>query len=271
VGGLLEGTRKAVAEVIAGDDDSAGTTIRVRGLSKVFEDTSQRVHALNELNLEVKRRSIHGVLGASGAGKTTLLRCILRLEKPDAGSIIVDGRDWAELSEDSLHRERHKIGVVFQHLHLLASRTVRDNVALPLEFSGVVKRRRDARVRELLDWFGISEKADEYPARLSGGQRQRVALARALATEPHILLADEPTSALDTETKDSVLNVLLRIREELGITILLITHDLHAARTVCDVLSVLDKGRIAESGLSEQMITQPTSDAAKRLFANVFV
>ena len=268
---VLEESKDEIAKSAVDEFAPTDTAISVCNLSKRYADTAQTTQALQHLRLEVKRGSIHGVLGASGAGKTTLLRCIVRLEKPDLGAIIVEGKDWAALSAKDLHQERHKMGVVFQHLHLLSSRTVGDNIALPLEFAGIPKIQRDARVRELLDWFGIRDKIDEYPAKLSGGQRQRVALARALATQPRILLADEPTSALDTETKESVLNILLRIREEFGVTILLITHDLQAARTICDTLSVLDKGRIVETGPAAQVAAYPASEAAKRLFTNAFI
>jgi D-methionine transport system ATP-binding protein len=253
---------KVILADVAPGNDSA---IIVGSIYKSYSDKTGVIHALNGVDLEVQRGAIHGVIGASGAGKTTLLRCIARLEKPDAGAIIVESQHWATLPEQLLYRERHKMGIVFQHLHLLSSRTVAANVALPLEVSGVSRPEIWARVHELLHWFGIREKADEYPSRLSGGQRQRVALARALATKPVVLLADEPTSALDTETKESVLAVLRRIRNELGVTILLITHDLYAASSVCDVVSVLDAGRIVETGPVGQMFKHPVSAAARRL------
>jgi len=241
------------------------TAVLIRGVRKSYIDHGRTKEALRGVDLAIRRGSIHGVLGTSGAGKTTLLRCILRLEKPDTGEIIIGGKDWANLSESVLRRERHNVGAIFQHLHLMASRTVAANVALPLEFSGVSRERITQRVDELLAWFGISDKAQEYPSRLSGGQRQRVALARALATSPTLLLADEPTSALDTETKRSVLNILRRIRDEFGVTILLITHDLQAAGSLCDTLSVIDSGRIVETAPASRIFLNPTSPAAQRL------
>lgn len=245
----------------------ADAAIVLRNVRKSYRDGAAVHAALDGVNLRLERGAVHGILGASGAGKTTLLRCLLLLEKPDNGEVLIEGRDWSALPEKQLRLERHRLGVVFQNLHLVTSRTVAENVALPLEIAGMPKDRRASRVAELLAWFGIADKANEYPARLSGGQRQRVALARALATSPDILLADEPTSALDTETKLSVLNVLRRIRDEFGVTVLVITHDLWAAEYVCDTLSLLEAGRIAESGPTAQIINDPQSETARRLFA----
>jgi len=204
----------------------------------------------------------------SGAGKSTLLRCIARLEKPDAGEIVVAGSDWTRLTGAQLRRERGNMGIVFQQLHLLSSRTVAANVALPLELHGTPRDAMDARVSELLGWFGIAAKAENYPAQLSGGQRQRVALARALATKPRVLLADEPTSALDPETRAAVLNTLRGIRDQLGVTILIITHDLRSAGAICDSLTVLDAGRVVESGPASQVLDHPSTDVTRRLLAN---
>lgn len=249
-------------------DGNQRTPIVVHGLFKTW---SGGVPVLSGVDLELGCGTIHGVLGASGAGKSTLLRCIARLEEPDSGSILMEGREWMQLSAQALRAERRKVGIVFQHLGLLASRTAAQNVALPLELSGAERAHRLARVEELLGWFGIADKAGAYPARLSGGQRQRVALARALVNEPRILLADEPTSALDSETKESVLNTLLRIRDEMSVSILLITHDLSAVRTICDEISILDMGKIVETGPAARVIEQPASEAARKLFANVWI
>jgi len=245
---------------------TAPSAVYVRGLTKRF--ASGAGAALDAVDLEVPVGAIHGVLGSSGAGKSTLLRCIARLEKPDAGEIVVAGSDWTSLTGAQLRRERGKMGIVFQQLHLLSSRTVAANVALPLELNGVPSAEIAPRVRELLEWFGIAEKAAEYPAQLSGGQRQRVALARALATKPRILLADEPTSALDPETRTSVLNMLRGIRNQLGVTILIITHDLRSAAEICDSLTVLDAGRVVESGPASQILNQPSTDVTRRLLAH---
>jgi D-methionine transport system ATP-binding protein len=242
------------------------SAIIVRGLTKRFAPAL--TPALDTVDLDVPAGSIHGVLGLSGAGKSTLLRCVARLETPDAGEIIIAGSDWTHLSPAALRHERGKMGIVFQHLHLLSSRTVAANIALPLEISGTPRTAIAHRVTELLEWFGIADKAKEYPSRLSGGQQQRVALARALATNPRVLLADEPTSALDPETRGSVLNTLRRIREQLGVTILIITHDLHSAAAVCDTLTVLDAGRVAESGPASELLEHPATKITRRLLAH---
>jgi D-methionine transport system ATP-binding protein len=240
--------------------------ILVRGLTKRF--AHQVAPALDSVDLEVPACAIHGVLGLSGAGKSTLLRCIARLEQPDAGEIIVAGRDWTHLTTSELRRERGRMGIVFQQLHLLSSRTVAANVALPLELNATARAAIAPRVTELLEWFGIADKAKQYPAQLSGGQRQRVALARALATNPRVLLADEPTSALDSETRASVLSILRRIREQLGVTILIITHDLYSAAAICDTLTVLEAGRVAEFGSARQILDHPSTDITRRLLAH---
>jgi D-methionine transport system ATP-binding protein len=217
------------------------------------------------VSLEVAAGTIHGVLGLSGAGKSTLLRCIARLEKPDAGEIRIAGVNWSGLNEAELRKERGKMGIVFQQLHLLCSRTVAANVALPLELHGTPREAIAARVTELLEWFGIAEKAAEFPAQLSGGQRQRVALARALATAPRVLLADEPTSALDPETRASALKTLSGIRDRLGISVLIITHDLRSAASLCDSITILDGGRVVETGLSRQVLNRPSSEVMRRM------
>jgi D-methionine transport system ATP-binding protein len=241
--------------------------ISINNLRKSFSKESGVQTVLDGVDLDLDRGAIHGILGPSGAGKTTLVQCLLRLDSNHSGEILIEGSDWSKLSERQLRKERHRVGAIFQHLHLMASRTVRANIALPLEIAGLAHDRSDDRVTELLQWFGIADKGSDYPSRLSGGQRQRVALARALATSPSILIADEPTSALDTETKISVLDVLRRIRDEFGVTILIITHDLQAAEYVCDTLSILSAGRIVESGPTHEIIYSPKSKEAQRLFS----
>jgi D-methionine transport system ATP-binding protein len=240
----------------------------LRDVHKSFLVDGQRHDALRGIDLRLKRGEIHGILGPSGAGKSTLLRCLLRLEQPNAGEILIDGRNWTKLSHKALRKERQRVGVVFQHLDLLTSRTVAANIALPLEIAGQPAEQRNQRVHELLSWFGITEKANEYPSRLSGGQRQRVALARALATSPSVLLADEPTSALDTENKLSVLNILRGIRDDFGVTVVLITHDLQAASALCDTLSLLENGQVIESGSTAEVANNPRTKAARRLFTS---
>lgn len=228
------------------------------------------MEALSGVDLTVERRCIQGVIGISGAGKSTLLRCICALEKPDDGRILIDGLDLAHLDGAELRAARRKLGVIFQQLNLLRSRTAAANIALPLELSGIAKPRIRERVAELLDWVGLEEKASQYASQLSGGQRQRVAIARALSLNPSVLLADEPTSALDTETTASVLDLLGRVRKEFGVTILLITHELGAVRAICDRVAVLDAGRVVEEETVEELMTRPVSAAAKRLLAGQF-
>jgi len=244
---------------------SAFPAIYVHGLTKRFAGAPAA--ALNGVDLEVETGTIHGVLGLSGAGKSTLLRCIARLEKPDAGEIRIAGSDWTSLSDSELRRVRGKMGIVFQQLHLVASRTVASNIALPLELHGTPRAETASRVAELLDWFGIADKAMQYPAQLSGGQRQRVAVARALATEPRVLLADEPTSALDPETRASVLATLNRIRDQLGVSVLIITHDLRSIAGLCDSVTILDAGQVVETGPALQVLNHPSSEVTRRMLA----
>jgi D-methionine transport system ATP-binding protein len=240
----------------------------LESVAKRYPQGTGWVDALAGVDLEVAKGTIQGVIGFSGAGKSTLLRCISRLEEPDRGRVIVDGVDLGRLQGEALRKARRQIGVVFQQFHLLRSRTVAGNIGLALELEGRSKQEIGGRVQELLEWFGLSEKANEYPAQLSGGQRQRVAIARALAMQPAVLLTDEPTSALDPETTASVLALLQRIRKEFGVTVLLITHELTAVRAICDRVAVLDSGLIAEEGPVQDVLLRPQSPAAKRLLAS---
>ena len=247
------------------DDMEQRPVLQLQAVRKVYSQNGQSVEALAGIDLSVARGMIQGVIGFSGAGKSTLLRCISGIEKPDEGRVIVAGTDLAHLDGESLRNARRQIGVVFQHLNLLQSRTVAGNVALGLEMAGQPKESIKKRVAELLTWFGLEEKAAQYPAQLSGGQRQRVAIARALALQPALLLTDEPTSALDNETTTSVLKLLRRVRDEFHVTILLITHDLESVRAICDRVAVLEAGRIAEEGRMEDVLLSPVSSAAQRL------
>ncbi len=257
----------------ASQQDAISPILLLQGVSKSYarKDAGKgggnrsAIEALKGIDLAVQRGTIQGVIGFSGAGKTTLLRCISGLEKPDAGRVVVADTDLAHLDGEALQHARRQIGVVFQHLNLLHSRTVAGNVALGLEMAGRPKQETKSRVAELLAWFGLEDKARQYPSQLSGGQRQRVAVARALALQPAVLLTDEPTSALDNETTTSVLNLLRRVREEFHVTILLITHDLETVRALCDRVAVLEAGRIVEEGPIEDVFLAPVSSAAQRL------
>lgn len=225
--------------------------IALERVSKTFTDGTL---ALDEVTLEVPRGSVFGVIGRSGAGKSTLLRLLNGLERASAGEVRVDGAALSTLDAAGLRALRRRVGMIFQSFGLLANRTVAGNVALPLELAGVARTEQDARVAELLARVGLADKAGVYPARLSGGQRQRVGIARALATGPDILLCDEATSALDPETTRSVLALLGELNRELGLTIVLITHELSVVRAICDRVAVIDRGRVVESGATDAVL-----------------
>jgi D-methionine transport system ATP-binding protein len=239
--------------------------VSLEGVTKTYLHDGRRIEALSEVHLRVNPGAIHGIVGFSGAGKSTLLRCISRIEKPDSGRVLIDCRDLAHLEGAALREARRRIGIVFQQLHLLRSRTVAQNVALPLELSSRPRHEIAHRVAELLEWFGLADRAGQFPSRLSGGQRQRVAIARALAMQPAVLLTDEPTSSLDPETTASVLGLLTRIRDDFGVTILLVTHEIDAVRSICDRVSVLENGRIVEEGSVREVLLNPQSSAGRRL------
>lgn len=223
--------------------------------------------ALNGVSLSVERAEIFGVIGRSGAGKSTLIRLVNALETPTAGLVTVDGVDVASLSLPALRAMRRRIGMIFQNFGLLSSRTVAANVAFPLKLAGAPKAAREAKVASLLDRVGLSDHADKYPAQLSGGQKQRVGIARALATDPDILLCDEATSALDPETTRSVLALLRDLNRELGLTIMLITHEMEVVRTVCDRVAVLDAGQVVESGTVADIFENARHPATRRMLA----
>jgi len=223
------------------------------------------VHALQALSFEVSRAEVFGIIGRSGAGKSTLLRTINALERPSSGRVLVDGTDVATLDEDALVALRRRIGMIFQHFNLLSSRTVYENVALPLQAAGWRPALVRARVDELLALVGLADKSGAYPAQLSGGQKQRVGIARALVHEPEILLCDEATSALDPETTQSILELLREINRKLQLTIVLITHDMAVIREVCDRVLVLDQGRLQEIGEVWKLFAAPRSEAARAL------
>jgi D-methionine transport system ATP-binding protein len=226
-------------------DPALPAAIRFERVSKRFADGSA---ALTDIDLTIPAGSVFGVIGRSGAGKSTLLRLINGLERPSSGDIHVEGAALAGLDHRGLIALRRRIGMIFQSFGLLANRTVAGNVALPLELAGVAPGTRAARVEELLDLVGLSDKAQAWPARLSGGQRQRVGIARALATHPAILLSDEATSALDPETTQQVLALLTDLNRRLGLTIVMITHEIDVVRAVCDQVAVLDHGRVIDCG-----------------------
>jgi D-methionine transport system ATP-binding protein len=239
--------------------------ITVDNLVKSFPARGGAVRALDGVTLEVQAGAVCGVVGPSGSGKSTLARCIALLERPDSGAIRVDGTDLVTLDDARLRAARRQIGVVPQGDSLLRQRTAAGNVALPLETAGVDGPTRRRRVGELLDLVGLTDKAASYPDQLSGGQRQRIAVARALAASPSVLLADEPTSALDPETTGSVLTVLDRARAELGVTVVVVTHDMAVVRRICDDVAVLDGGRIVENGRLLDLVSDVDSRTANAL------
>ncbi|RCG22764.1 ATP-binding cassette domain-containing protein [Sphaerisporangium album] len=237
--------------------------IHVSRLRKVYETG---VVALDGVDLDVREGEIFGVLGQSGAGKSTLLRCVNLLERPTSGTVTVAGQELTSLDLAALRRARQRIGMIHQHFALLSSRTVAGNVAFPLEVAGVPRRERATRVAELLDVVGLDGKASSYPAQLSGGQKQRVGIARALAAHPKVLLSDEATSALDPGTTQSILALLKRLNAELGLTILLITHEMHVIKAVCDSVAIMREGKVAEAGRVADLIATPGSLLTREIF-----
>ncbi|UTW06017.1 methionine ABC transporter ATP-binding protein [Pseudomonas benzenivorans] len=239
--------------------------IEFQSVHKAYHVAGRAITALQPTDLHIARGEVFGIIGHSGAGKSTLLRLINRLEEPSGGRIVVDGVDATALDANGLRRFRQRVGMIFQHFNLLSSKTVADNVALPLKLAGELSRRDiEQRVAALLARVGLQEHANKYPAQLSGGQKQRVGIARALATEPKILLCDEATSALDPQTTASVLQLLTEINRELGLTIVLITHEMDVIRRVCDRVAVMDAGVIVEQGPVAEVFLHPRHLTTRR-------
>jgi D-methionine transport system ATP-binding protein len=240
--------------------------IQIKEVVKTYpaRDGGSVVTALDGVTLTINRGDIFGIVGYSGAGKSTLLRLINGLEMPTKGEVIVDGKEISRLKERELRQARQKIGMIFQHFHLLWSRTVRENVAFPLEVAGLPKEQIRKRVDQLLERVGLAERADAYPSQLSGGQKQRVGIARALANEPDILLCDEATSALDPETTASILQLLKEIHREMGITLVLITHEMSVVRQICNKMAVMENGRVVETGMVSSIFSQPQQALTKQ-------
>jgi D-methionine transport system ATP-binding protein len=236
--------------------------LEIRQLKKTFPNG---VIALDGVDLTVPEGEIVGVIGRSGTGKSTLIRCVNRLEEPTSGEILIDGRDVTRMRGTELRATRRRIGMIFQQFNLLNSRTAAENVALPLEIAGVDRTERRRRALELLHLVDLADRASSHPAQLSGGQKQRVGIARALASEPTILLSDEATSALDAETTNSVLDLLRRINAELGLTVLLITHEMDVVRRVCDSVALLGAGKVIEHGPLGDVVARPGSRLAAGL------
>ena len=239
--------------------------IQIQHLTKRFAAAGATVVALNDINLEIQDGDIYGIIGMSGAGKSTLVRCINMLERPDEGKVIVNGREMMQLSPAELRDARREITMIFQQFNLLMQRTCLKNICFPMELAGVPKDKATARARELLELVGLPDKADAYPAQLSGGQKQRIAIARALATNPKVLLCDEATSALDPNTTHQILQLIRELNRELGITVVIITHQMSVVKEICDKVAILDGGEVAEEGLVSAVFAAPKSAAGRRL------
>lgn len=244
--------------------------IKIEHLTKKYTSRQGSVMALEDISLDIPRGAIYGIIGLSGAGKSTLVRCLNRLEEPTSGKIVVDDQDLTRMSSRELRQARQKIGMIFQHFHLLQSRTVAGNIAFPLEIAGYTKPEIEKRVKELLPLVGLVEKAEAYPSQLSGGQKQRVGIARALATNPKVLLCDEATSALDPQTTLSILNLLRDINQQFGLTIIMITHEMKVIKEICSDVAVIDSSKIVEHGPVESVFIQPQSSIAKEFISTVF-
>lgn len=225
--------------------------------------------ALKEINLDIQSGAIYGIIGYSGAGKSTLIRLINMLERPTEGEVWIDEQRMDQLRPEELRKARQGIGMIFQHFNLLWSRTVAENIAFPLEIAGVPKKEIDQRVKELIDLVGLTERANAYPSELSGGQKQRVGIARALANNPKVLLSDEATSALDPKTTDSILELLQEINKRMGITIILITHEMHVIQKICQRVAVIDGGEIVEEGPVLEVFTHPKQEITKEFVKQV--
>ena len=239
--------------------------ITIRNLSKTFGAGDGAVHALKNIDLEIEEGEIFGVIGLSGAGKSTLVRCVNLLERPSTGTVIVAGQEMTALNPKQLRLARRKVTMIFQSFNLLMQRTCLRNVCFPMELEGVRGEAAKKRAMELLELVGLTDKAEAYPAQLSGGQKQRVAIARALATDPKVLLCDEATSALDPTTTASILSLLKDLNRQLGVTLLVITHQMSVIEEVCSRVAILDGGQIAEQGSVEEIFSHPATDAARRL------
>lgn len=239
--------------------------IELKHLGKIYSSASGSVEALKEVNLTISDGEIFGIIGLSGAGKSTLVRCINLLERPTSGEVWVDGQNLMELDRKQLLALRRQIGMIFQGFNLLEQRTVLRNVCFPLEIAGTPKAEAKQRAQELLQIVGLADKAKSYPSQLSGGQKQRVAIARALATNPRYLLCDEATSALDPNTTRSILELLRQINQTLGVTIIVITHEMKVIDQICDRVAVIDQSRIAEEGRVAEVFTSPKSAIAREL------
>lgn len=243
--------------------------IKLSHIEKTYDGADGPVKALKGIDLEIKRGEIYGIIGLSGAGKSTLVRCINMLERPTAGTVVVDGQDLTALSDKELRDVRKNIGMIFQHFNLLSSATVYDNIAFSLRLAGADAAAIKAKVEPLLELVGLKDKAHQYPAQLSGGQKQRVGIARALASDPKVLLCDEATSALDPQTTKSILELIKDINQKLQLTVVLITHEMQVIKEICDKVAVIEHGVIAEEGTVLEVFTNPQKPITKEFISVV--
>ena len=243
--------------------------IEFKNVSKTFSLGKREVHAVKDVSLFVEKGEIYGIIGFSGAGKSTLLRLVNMLERPTAGSVFINEIDVSTLSAKELRKQRQNIGMIFQNFNLFNSRTVAGNIAYPLKLAGASKQEIHERVQELLAFVGLSDKAKDYPDQLSGGQKQRVGIARALASSPDILICDEATSALDPDTTADILRLLKKVNKEFGITILLITHEMHVIQSICDNVAVMEEGEVIESGEVFETFTDPQHTTTQRFIQSI--
>lgn len=243
--------------------------IELLGLNKVFKTRNGPVHGVRDVDLTIDQGEIFGIVGYSGAGKSTLLRCINLLETPTSGQVLVDGKNLLNLSEVDLRKARQSIGMIFQGFHLVSSKTAAENIAFSLKVAGIPKAARQTRVDELLELVGLSDKGDHYPAQLSGGQKQRVSIARALANNPKVLLSDEATSALDPSTTKAILKLLKKINQELGVTIVLITHEMEVVKEICHRCAVMEDGDVIEIGQTYDIFSHPKEALTQQFIQTV--
>ncbi|MDU5080399.1 methionine ABC transporter ATP-binding protein [Tissierella sp. P1] len=243
--------------------------IKIDNLSKIFFSDKEKLTAVNNVNLNIKKGEIFGIIGLSGAGKSTLIRCLNRLEEPTKGKIFIDGIDLTALDKESLRKERKEIGMIFQHFNLLSQKTVYENIAFPLQLEKMDAEKIHNRVNELLEYVDLKDKKNSYPSQLSGGQKQRVAIARAIANNPKILLSDEGTSALDPKTTKSILELLKKIRDELNITIVMITHQMEVVKEICDRVAIMEDGQVVEENTVENLFREPKTKIAQAFISSL--
>lgn len=243
--------------------------IELQNISKLYNTKNGEITAVNDVSLTIHQGEIFGIIGYSGAGKSTMIRLLNGLEKPSSGKVLVNGQEISSISGGKLRAARQKISMIFQHFNLLWSRTVEENIAFPLEIAGVKKEERAKKVKELIDLVGLTGREKSYPSQLSGGQKQRVGIARALANNPEVLLCDEATSALDPETTDQILDLLLDINKRLGLTIVLITHEMHVIRKICHRVAVMEAGSVVEQGEVLKVFQNPQAPITKKFVMQV--